>query len=202
MKYLTSLILSALLLSSSAFAEGFGFNVGPFDMQIDATGFYDEHDKKDLLDHPICYAIFNQKRLDMVVEGKEMVNSKEIKFITKRLIIEPYVFGMTQDEKPVLRGNVVSEKFIKEVTIRYGEDHFAESGKGSERKEKGFFSGWFKSDKSQNIDIETLSNLHVVNDSHFDVPEDYKGLKDDNIRVICQLPHAVDPASHNFKKPN
>lgn len=192
MKYIKSLTLSALLLTGSTFAEGFGFNIGPFDMQIDVRNFQDEYAQKDLLDHPICHAIFNQKRLYMIAEGKEQINSKEVKFTTKQFLVEPYAFGVTKEGKPVLRGNVISEKFLKEVTIRYGEDHFDDPSKMPEHKKQGFFSGWFKSDKSQNIDIETLSDVQVVNDSHFDVPKDYKGLKDENIRVICQLPHAVD----------
>jgi hypothetical protein len=93
----------------------------------------------------------------------------------------------------VLRGNIVNEKLIKEVSIKYGEDKFGDgedANDWSDRKEDGFFSGWFKSDKSQNtdIDIQKISNLYVINDSHFDAPKNYKGLKDDNIHVICQLP--------------
>jgi hypothetical protein len=100
MKLLNTITLGALLLTSSVYAQGFGFNMGPFSMQFNLEGSYYADDHRDVLDSPICYAISNQKRLDMIVEGKEKISSKEIKFITKRLVVEPYAFGITREGNP------------------------------------------------------------------------------------------------------
>lgn len=188
MNFIKAFTLGAVLLAGSMQAESFGLNLGPFSMQINVDGSYYANDYKDILDNPICQAISNQKQLDMIVESKETINSKEVKFITKRLIVDPYAFAITSEGKPVLNGSIAHEKLIKEVTIKYGEEKFGNSGTWTDKKEEGFFSGWFKSDKGQNIDIQKINNLYVLSASHFEAPKNYKGLKDDNIRVICQLP--------------
>lgn len=187
MKFLPFCALGSLLLLTGSVHADLGFNVGPFSMQFNVQESYYAQDHKDILDTPICFAISKQKRLDLIVETKEKLNAKEMKMTTKRLVIEPYAFGITRDGKPVLRGNVISDKLIKEVTVKFGEDQFGE-GDWSNEKEGGFFSGLFKSEKNQNIDVRKISNLYVINDSHFDAPKNYKGLKEDNIQVICQLP--------------
>lgn len=181
------LIMAISLLTGTLFAEGIGFNIGPFSMQFNVGGTYYAEDHKDILDFPLCFAISNQKQVDMVVEAEQKLNAKETRFTTKRILVEPYAFGVTKQGQPILRGNIVKEKLIKEVTIKYGEDKFNEEGKWS-KKEENFFSGWFKSDKDQNIDIQKISNLYVIQGSHFDAPKNYKGITDENIQVICQLP--------------
>ena len=184
--------LGALFFSSAAYGQGFGFNIGPFNMQFDMEGTYYANDHKDVLDSPLCYAIANQKYVDMIVEGQEKVNANELKIIKKRLVVAPYAFAVTQAGKPMLQGNIISEKLIKEVTVKYGEDKFGDKEWSDKKDEQGFFSGWFKSDKSQTIDIQKITNVFVVNDSHFDVPKNFKGYKGDNVKVICQLPIAND----------
>lgn len=189
MKYLPTLALGALLLASSINAQDLAFKLGPFSMQFNVQGSGYANDYQDILNSPICYAISHQKRLDMIIESKEKIGTKEVKITTKRLVVEPYALGIGQDGQPVLSGNVTHEKLIKEVTVKFGEDQWSEGSDWSNSKsEEGFFSGWFKSDKSQNIDIKKISNLYVINDSHFDAPKDYQGIKDNNIKVICQLP--------------
>lgn len=187
MKNLKIFALSSVLFAGAIQADGFGFNIGPFSLQLNAGGDYG-YTQQDVLDNPICYAIANQKRLGMIVEVTEKVSTKEMKIITKKIVVEPYAFGVTTDGKPVLRGVVTEDKLLKEVTVRYGEDAFSEDTKGWERKERGYFSGWFKSDKSQNIDIQKLSDVRVIESSHFEAPKDYQGLKEANVKVICQLP--------------
>lgn len=187
MKFLNSLLLSSALLTSSIYGDGFGFSVGPFDLQfgIGNSGTVFEAyvpGRNPMLDNPICEAISTQLQLGFTVEGREVVNSKEIKIITKRLVVEPYVFGVTKDGKPVLRGKIISEKLIKEATVKFGEDRFDEPTKDSGWK------GWFHSSEQKNIDIRNISDLQVIKGTHFDVPSDYKPLNDENVRVICQIP--------------
>ena len=180
-------ILAALLLTSSLSADAFGINLGPFSLQFNVDGTYYADDHRDVLDSPICVAITNQKRLDVIVEGKEKLNEREMRITTKRIVVEPYAFGVTKEGRPILQGNVLSEKLIKEVTVKYGEDKFAGSENWENRAE-GYFSGWFKSDKSEKIDVSKISNLYVISESHFDAPTNFKGIQDANVRVICQLP--------------
>ena len=191
MRLLQSLITGALLLGSSVYADGFGIGIGPFNLQFNAGESYTPFSTyTTVLDNPICDAISHQNQLEIIIEASDKVSAKEIKVVTKKLILEPYAFGITRDGKPVLRGNVFDEHLIKEVTVRYGEDQFEEKTISSEEKNNGYFSGWFKSDKSKNIDLRKVSNIRVLRDSHFDAPRNYKGLHDDNVKVICELPVA------------
>jgi|GEM_PF-3037331 len=188
MKYLSFLLLGTCFFTGSIQAEGLGINLGPFSLQFNVGDSYYADDYDDVLDSPICFAITNRKRLGIILESKEKINTREIKISTKKLVIEPYAFGITKDGKPVLNGNIISENLIKEVTVKFGEDQVDNTGNWSNKSENGFFSGLFKSDKSQTINIEKVSNLYVMSKSTFDAPKNYKGIKDENIRIICELP--------------
>lgn len=105
---------------------------------VDGTSYANDH--KDILDYPLC--ISKLKQVDMVVEAEEKLSAKETRFTIKRLLVEPYVYGVTKQGQPVLRSNIIKEKLIKEVTVKYGEDKFSENKKWS-KKEENFFSGCF-----------------------------------------------------------
>lgn len=188
MKFLKSMMLASALLAGSVYGDGFGFNVGPFNMQFYTGGGEYVAISRSVLDSPVCRAISNQKRLEIIIEVAENVSTKEKKIVTEKLIVEPYAFGITKDGKPVLRGNVVEEKLVREVSLKYGDDQFDETSVSAKQKDKGFFSGLFSSDKSKNIDIRKVVAVKVIEDSHFDAPKDYKGITDDSIQVLCQLP--------------
>lgn len=187
---LKTLILGSFLIAGLGHADGFGFNIGPFSLQFGLPSVHGSYGMpvRSILDNPICYAISNRKQLEMTVEGAENVSAKERKIITKRLVVEPYAFGITREGAPVLRGNVVSEKFISEITLKYGEDKFDEETGSAKSNEKGYFSGLFSSDKSRNIDIRKVSDVRVLEDSSFQAPKHYKGVQEDNIKILCQLP--------------
>lgn len=187
MKIIKSLIVSSLLLTSGAFADGFGLGVGPFSIQFNASDDDDIRIHRTELDSPICDAISNLKQIEMTVEGSQIVSTKEKKIITERVLLEPYAFGITRDGKPVLRGKVIDEKLIKEVSVKFDEDKFDPDSVASKQNGKGFFSGIFNSDKNKNINIRKISDIQVLRESHFDVPKDYKGLNDDDVQVICQI---------------
>lgn len=175
-------------MSTSAYADGFGFNLGPFNMQINGPSDNYIIEYRSDLDSPVCYAISNLTRLEITVEGVENVSTKEKKIVIKRLTVEPYAFGVTREGRPVLRGNVIDEKLVKEITLKYGEEHFDETTVSSDTTKKGYFTGMFSSEKNKNIDIRRISDIHVIEGSHFVAPNDYKGINDDSIQVICQLP--------------
>ncbi len=190
MKILKTAIIAAMLAAGSVYADGLGLNVGPFNLQFGGYGGDYVPTNRNALDQPICYAISHQNRLDIAIESVEIVNSKEKKIVSKRLILEPYAFGVTRDGKPVLRGNIIEEKLIKEVTVKYGDAMFDETAAAPDEKDKGYFSGKLSNDKNQNIDIRKVVEIKVLKDWHFDAPKDYKGLNDKDIQVICQLPVA------------
>lgn len=191
MKIFKSMLLGALLITGSAFADGFGFSVGPFDLQFgyDNPGYSRDvyiEKRNFVFDNPICEAISHQAQLGFTVEGKEVVNAKEIKIVTKRVIVEPYAFGVTKEGKPILRGKVVSEKLIREVTVKYGDEKF------NEQKSDKSVSGWFQASDKKNIDIQNITDVQILANTHFDAPKDYQGIKDENIKVLCQLPVKSD----------
>lgn len=183
---MNKIIILALLTAPLLNAESFGINLGPFSLQFNIDGTFYRDDHRDILDSPICYAIANQKRIDVIVEGKEKISPNEFRITRKRIVIEPYAFGFTKENSPVLRGNIIHEKLIKEVTIKYGDEKFM-STDAIENKAEGYFTGWLKSDQNETVDISRISNLYVINESRFDAPKDYKGFQDDSIRVICEI---------------
>lgn len=183
MKLLKTITAFSLLISTFSFADGFGFNLGPFSLFFN-LGDPVEHTA--ILNNPICFAIKNRHLLEIFVEGSEKISTKEIKIISKILVVEPHAFGVTKEGKPILRGNVIKEKLVKEVSVKYGEEQFNEYSIASD-KDKGYFSGWFKSDKAQNIDIRKVSDIRVIEGSHFDTPKDYKHSTDSDMRIICEL---------------
>lgn len=187
MKYVTSLIL-AFSLTASAYGIGFGFDLGPFNLQLDApVGGYIE-DRDSIVDDPICYAISHQQQLTITVEGVDNVSSTEKKIVTKKVVVEPYAFGVRDSGAPVLSGNVVEEKLISEVTIKTGEAMFNAPSFAVDERDKGFFSATFTSGSKANVDVRKVTKIEVVEGSHFDVPKDFKGLEDEDVEVLCQLP--------------
>ena len=147
-------------------------------------------------DNPLCSAISSQSRVELIVQTAKKVSDKEVNVVFKRLVIEPYAFGFAGDKRPVLRGNVISDNILKDITIKYGEgeavnDKEFQWTNDEDNQKKGFFSGWGSSDKGysgKNIDIQNISDVRIVKNTHFVVPKDYKPVVDDNIRIICQVP--------------
>jgi hypothetical protein len=189
MRILNSLVLGTLLIAGPAYADGFGVDAGPFSLQFGVGdngypnnpngGYVVEHNVVE--DHPICAAITHQQQLGFVTETREILNTKELKIVTKHLVVEPYAFGITREGQPVLRGKVVEEKLLQEVTVKYGDDQL----QVPEKTPKS--TGWFQSSDKTNIDIQHVTNMQVLN-THFDAPKDFKGVRDDNVRIICELP--------------
>jgi hypothetical protein len=175
-------------------ADGIGFSIGPFSLGFDvfdgpSYSYGPEYVviRKRVIDNPICDAISNLNRLSLVVETREEVSPKEKKMATKRLIIEPYLLGVTPDGKLLLRGNTVQESLIKEITIKLGDEGFDSKGPSEAERKEGFFSGMFKSENAKPISIQKISQVQVLGD-HFALPKNYKGNIDKNVRVICEIP--------------
>ena len=204
MKLLKLLGLVSLLMASSLCADGIGFGIGPFSLQLGGGPSYytesyvysnngsSQNANEAQIENPFCYAIMHQNRLQIVVETAEKVNEKEKKITVKKLVVEPYAFGITREGKTVLNGIVISDKLVKEVTIKSGDEKGDDEDTLYAEKKKGRFSGWFKSDKSQNIDIQEIRDIKVLEDSHFVAPKKYKGMNEKDVKVICELPITSD----------
>lgn len=177
------------MLAGSVYAQELGIQKGPFDLQFNTSEGTYVYEYKPVLDNPICDAISNQRQLEMTIDKMEKISDKEIRIVSKRVVVEPYAFGINSDGKPILRGNVVEEKVLKKVTVKFEEEQADEDRKISrEWKQKGFFSGWLMSDNNQKMEIRRVGKLRVVEGSHFDIPKNFKGIEGENIQVICQLP--------------
>lgn len=222
MKCPKALLLTPLLFANSAYAaDAVGFLVGPFNMefnpvgheyQINNGGKWENRyipNSRAFLENPICYAIANLKTLEIVIDLSEYISPKEMKITIKKLTVEPYAFGLAKDGSLALQGKIMSEKMLKEISIKYGEDKFHElivpspqKNKNSEVQDEteddseeysplydtGYYRGKFISDKDMDRDIRRIRWVQVIDNSHFEVPKDFKQVNDDNMQVICQLP--------------
>jgi len=194
MKFLRSVILASSLLVSAAYADGAGIYLGPFSLEFGVNDYGPGRDRdyetfqRSTLDTPICTAISNLKQLAITVEVADTVSKTEKKITTKSFVVEPYAYGTTMSGKPVLRGNVVSEKVIKEETLKYGDEHFDDSKSTAKKEDNSYFFGMFSSSKDVNIDIRRVIDIQVINDSHFDAPKNYKGIEDKDVQINCQVP--------------
>ena len=205
-KVLTSLMITPFLLGHALNAHENVYQVpGNLQIEVQTNGYnnsntYSERHyvpRTQEINNLVCYAIKNQKRMEMTVETQDIVNKKEMKIVIKKLIIEPYAFGMTSDGKPVFYGKVAQEKLDREATVKYGEDKYDDQAvSSSEKKEKvtsGWFgaeskSAWFNHEKNNDIDMRNIKGIKVIEDSHFDAPKDYPGYSQTNVQIICQLP--------------
>lgn len=170
-------------------AKALTLDLGPFELQL--GGSLTNRNRADL-DDPICDAIFLHKRLELVLESDDS-SKNERKLVTKRIIVEPYLFGIDKNDRPILRGNIISESLMKEVTVRYGDDEqpSAEERKNSDEEKKGSLFGIFSSKKSSNLGVNSLNarkitRIKIIENSHFDAPEkeDYDG---DIKEIICVI---------------
>lgn len=170
MKFLVFLFLSTSLFAGSA-----------FNLEVNAEGSYYAQNTKDIVDSPVCYAIKNQKEIEMLIDTKEKLSKREIRITSKKIVIDPYVLGMTKEGKIAIRGAIASEKLIKEVTVKFGEDRFDDNSWGP--RGEGFLSGKM----NDNVVVDKIVNIYVLQDSHFDVPRNYKSQKDKMAQVICEV---------------
>ncbi|MBA3236890.1 MAG: hypothetical protein H0T62_00880 [Parachlamydiaceae bacterium] len=239
MKFSIFIIFTSLLLVKPIFAaDAIDFRLGFFNMEFNpigreylinyGSGWEKRHipNSRAFIDAPICYAISNQKNLEIVVELNEYINMKEKKIVTKRLTVEPHVIGYTQEGTLELRGKITREEMLKSVTIKYREDKFVdpidprepndkdidESEDGSEEYttfyDTGFFRGeYFSSGKNYSVEIKRIKWIKVLKKSHFELPKSYKLDNRNFIKIICQLPEvkgnnetAVTAPSENLGK--
>jgi hypothetical protein len=191
MRRIDMMIITSTLLAGPLFSLGIGFDLGPFDLEFGAapSGYVAERGIR--LDNPLCFAIDHQKRVALIMELKETLNSKEMKIVTKKLVVDPYAFGFTREKKPILRGNVVGEKELKQVTIKYADDEFDDAQ--ASKAGQNWFTGWFTSkEKLSTIDISKVISIEIIDDSYFTVPDNLSTtFKDEIYEVVCQV-HSIE----------
>lgn len=192
-KYFTTLrtLSTALIAIASPMSlQGLSIGLGPFSVQLLPDAGIVPSDVY-FVDRPICYAISAHKQLEILVENKETTEKNEQKVEVKKIIVDPYVFGMGKKGLPILQGNVVEEKMVKEITIKYGEDVDieAENKEWKSKQKIGFFSGHFFSQKNKttSINFQKVIDFRVLENSHFEVPEKLETSNEEIVRVICQV---------------
>lgn len=188
----SSFIISTLLLCAM-YTQGFAFSIGPFDFGGDA--YFQEAQPQQVQSVParfsigksLCYAISQQKKVETVVRQVEQVNSKEMKITIKKITLEPYVFGLNQDRQYVLRAKVVDEKVLKEVTVKNFDEEKTDQKDDAAEQPKNVAAIPAKGDIGE-LNIRQIRNVHVIEDSHFDVPKDYdKIFKETMAQVFCHV---------------
>jgi hypothetical protein len=209
MKRLT-FALGLVTMTSLTFLNAAGFDVelGPFQFQLESpipmrvenspNRFHrgKVNNDRNMIDRPICHAIENQKQIEVSMAVREEIGAKESKITFKKVIINPYQLGINQQGQPVLQGDIVDTKIIKEISIKYGDEKY----KNDDSKRRGRYSGQLRSfSKNQKnngnekgIDINSVRIVNVIEDSHFDIPKDIdKQLdtkNDEGIQIVCRVP--------------
>lgn len=197
MKFFNVLLIPLFAFTGSLY--GVTFEAGPFSLQFglsgDSRGTYDPIP---YIAQPVCNAIEDQKRIEIIVENKEKPSKNEIKIVKKRLTVEPYAFGLNKRHQPLLIGNVVEEKQIREVTVKYTDEEEPDDQNWRNRRwDRGYLSGEFESYSSSEskskgkvtrINIQKVQNIRIIPDSHFDIPKNLdKNFEDDIDDVICDI---------------
>lgn len=179
MKIIKLVSLGFVLLTGPLSA--FSFNLGPFDLSFNGGhgGSYSEQ---------ICNAIHDQRQLVVTVEGREIVSDREQKIVTRTLLIEPYAYGVDAKGNPILRGNVVRDDLVKEMTVKYGEEQFEKTDMENNQENQDSSSGLFRTGK-EDLDIRKITEIRVVEDSHFDAPSSIRSFEEDKGETHCQLRH-------------
>lgn len=179
------MLFASTLLVGTAYADGFGFSLGPFSLQFGGPSGR-VVTTSEMASDPICSAISQHKDLEIIVEGREKVSNKEAKIVTKKITIEPYLFGTNNRRQPVLKGKVISEKMLREVTIKYGEEE--KDNAMDNQPLSGVFQTKQKKGDVSTLNIDKIQRINIVEDSHFDTPKDYdKNSYNDVVNVICEL---------------
>lgn len=191
-KTILAALAIASTLSMSVWAQGFDIQLGPFELNLQGVNIPAVRVRNST--DPICYAIAHRNLLEMIMELNDKVSDNEFKKTIKKVTVQPYLFGKNKEGQPILRGNVVAENMLKEITIKYGEEA-DEDGEQVERKQEdgGYFSGWFhrapkepKKDGVNTINVRKVTRFRVIEGSTFDPPKDYKEIfKEDVAEVIC-----------------
>lgn len=101
-----------------------------------------------------------------------MEKSGDEKIITKKITVEPYLYGLDASGRPIIKGNIVSENVLKEVSIKYGEK---KNGNGANGKDKSVFSAIFRSTGNgvATMNLDRVAEIRMIEQSHFNPPENY-----------------------------
>lgn len=180
---LAPLVTCLSLYTMSASAAFLGLDLGPFEFELKSRPTVTKPRYFDLL----CRAIQMHKQIEIVLEWQEWENSNERKTITKQLILEPYLIGKTNDGRPLLRGNIVSEKLLKETSVKYGDQSTAD------QHTEYRVSGKFQSKNPQKegistLDIQQISHFAVLENTYFELPNGIEQIfPKGDIEVICSI---------------
>jgi hypothetical protein len=192
MKFKALLLSTVLSLATLQQVSAFGIQVGPFSLQLGGVRI----NRALLKEEPVCYAIEKQKQLELLIKSVE-TSKLERKISIQRVVIEPYLFGLKEGQ-PIIQGNIISQKMVKEITVKYGEDESDFDDDDEEErdyyinkyKKSGIFGklSFFKDrNEVKTFDIQDVLDLYVLEDSHFDVPKSLENLKTENVEVICRI---------------
>lgn len=184
-KFMIAGLVALTALSVSTNAEAFGVSIGPFELQLEAG--MDSSHRLGIWEEPICSAIANRHLLEISTEWAEHSSNTETKIITKTITMEPYLFGRNAKGQPILRGNIVSEKVVREVTIKENMDkdskepphkfHPLSDKKANEEEKDG---------NVRSVNLRKITEIHVIEGSKFNAPKNFDAIfKKDVVETVC-----------------
>ncbi len=188
-RYAFTLLIPLFCLLGTIFASlsAFEIGVGPFKLNLGGDAI-DYPRRAEFIDYPICYAIREQKQLAMIVETKETVSKNEFKISIKRVVIEPYAYGFSRDDLPLLSGNLVSEKLIREVYLKYGDDY--NNNTATNQNKRPLNGRLASNNREATFELNSISHIRVMENSHFNLPASFsEKMTADFQRFVCQIPH-------------
>src|SRR5262245_58352073 len=111
------LLVFIAIISANVYGAGLESEMNGFSLQLQGGW---NINRGTALDNPVCQAINMRKILEMIVEIDEDTMAQTYRKYIKRLFIRPYIYGLNRDNQPVMRGVVIKETILQDVTVRYG----------------------------------------------------------------------------------
>jgi len=194
-------LISALCFGANAVnAVSADIKVGPAELQLRAPpGPANLH--RNFLDRKICRAIQIQSRLEVFIGSKEESSPTETKVTIKRVVIEPYLFGIGQRGQPILQGNVISSEVIKEVNIKYSDVKYKneemQRGPGPQGRRGNQPPPPPEQKNEGGVNFADVTSIRVLETEKFNVPKDIdkqlEKYSQGNIQIVFRVRTPVNP---------
>ncbi len=164
-------------------AVGVGKEMGTFCLQVQGAS---NVNRAVTIDNPVCYSMQARKVLVLTVQIDEAVNNQQFMNYTKKLTVEPYLYGLDRNQAPVLCGNIVRNEIISQGNATYG------STNNTYNSTPSLFTGmvtWLGNQPSFNpVNVWKVLNIEVNQNAAFfpkqDMMQTFSG---HGINPICSV---------------
>lgn len=199
MHFIQTVLVGCALLLTLSFGS-MKADLGPAELRFFGKGG-DSYlfNRRSIRSNPLCYAIANKKMLSMTIETVRKVDRKII-ISSKRITIEPYVFGYASGGQSLLSGNIVEERPYGERVLEVGDRQYEEYAASPvknpveppsyEDSQKQAYLAQFEALKTkfQKVEVRQVSNIGVLVDASFNGPLVPGTLHTPDMRVVvCSI---------------